>query len=194
MKSRYPERRIAVCLILGMACFLVACQPRSPSPVITTASPEVAVGATSSPTVAPAQSVAISQPTPEVTPAAVQPHHRLFTPGKLVFTSNRSELAAQEPGDIFVSNADGSDLANLTRRPAMYEHPVWSPDGTQIAFVSNHEGRHQVYVIQADGSGEQVVPGTGPLDFIAGWSPDGQWLLIDREGPRRQQRSLCRTS
>jgi Tol biopolymer transport system component/imidazolonepropionase-like amidohydrolase len=88
-------------------------------------------------------------------------------------------LAAQEPGDIFVASADGSDLTNLTRRPAMYEHPVWSPDGTQIAFVSNHEGRRQVYVMQADGSAQRAVPGTGPLDFIAGWSPDGQWLLIE---------------
>jgi Tol biopolymer transport system component/imidazolonepropionase-like amidohydrolase len=100
-------------------------------------------------------------------------------PGKLVFTSNRAELAAQEPGDIYRANSDGSGLANLTERPAMYEHPVWSPDGTQIAFVSNHEGRRQVYVMQADGSGEQVVPGTGPLDFIAGWSPDGRWLLLE---------------
>jgi Tol biopolymer transport system component len=34
-------------------------------------------------------------------------------------------------------NADGSGELNLTRPPANDRHPVWSPDGRKIAFVSN---------------------------------------------------------
>jgi hypothetical protein len=109
--------------------------------------------------------------------------------GKLVFTSNRSEFRAQETGDIYVAQADGSSLTKLTQRPAIYEHPVWSPDGRQIAFASNHEGQRQIYAMQADGNAVMAEPGTALLDFINGWSPDGKWLL--NESGRDVNGELC---
>ena len=33
--------------------------------------------------------------------------------------------------------------------------------------------------MQADGSGLTAVPGSGPLDTLYGWSPDGRWLLVE---------------
>lgn len=33
--------------------------------------------------------------------------------------------------------------------------------------------------MQADGSGQAAVPGSGPLDTLYGWSPDGRWLLVE---------------
>jgi Tol biopolymer transport system component len=68
---------------------------------------------------------------------------------------------------------------NLTRRPAVYENPARSPDGTRIAFGADLGGRRQIYVMQADGSGQAAVPGSGPLDTLYGWSPDGRWLLVE---------------
>jgi Tol biopolymer transport system component len=50
-------------------------------------------------------------------------------------------------------NADGSGQRNLTRNPAGGGHPVWSPDGRTIGFVSNRGGNRDIYVMKADGSG-----------------------------------------
>src|SRR5262249_46375961 len=36
--------------------------------------------------------------------------------------------------EIYVMNADGSNLRNLTRNKGWDQYPVWSPDGAQIAF------------------------------------------------------------
>jgi Tol biopolymer transport system component len=57
--------------------------------------------------------------------------------------------------------------------------PVWSPDGTQIAFVSG--GR--VFVINSDGSGRrQVSPDAPTADDAPTWSPDGTRLVFTRGG------------
>ena len=47
--------------------------------------------------------------------------------------------------------ADGSDAIRLTDDPAYDGVPAWSPDGTQIAFVSDRSGAAQVYRMDADG-------------------------------------------
>jgi hypothetical protein len=56
--------------------------------------------------------------------------------------------------DIYVMNADGSDLRQLTDTVDS-SAPAWSPDGSQIVFVRN-EG-HELVVMDADGSNERVL-------------------------------------
>ena len=61
--------------------------------------------------------------------------------------------------------------------------PAWSPDSTQIAFrrrVPNGtaEGNFDVYVMNANGSGEREVSATPADDFKPIWSPDSKNLLI----------------
>ncbi|MCP4419300.1 MAG: hypothetical protein GY805_22020, partial [Chloroflexi bacterium] len=54
--------------------------------------------------------------------------------------------------DLFLINADGSNPRQLTFHPASDSEPVWSPDGSQIAFVSMRDGNWEIYTINADGS------------------------------------------
>jgi TolB protein len=84
------------------------------------------------------------------------------------------------PTDIYVMNADGSDLVRLTTDPAPDYHPIWSPDGTQIAFVTYQPSTDGVVsVMLADGS--QVRPISSGVPGWASspsWSPDGSLIVF----------------
>lgn len=54
--------------------------------------------------------------------------------------------------DIFVMNADGTNVVNLTHSPSLDTVPSWSPDSRRIAFSSDRSGLSQIYVMDADGS------------------------------------------
>lgn len=75
--------------------------------------------------------------------------------------------------DIFVMDADGTNLTRLTHHPDTDQDPSWSPDGSQIAFVSNRDdpfGNKQVYVMRTDGSNlQRLTSGADHKDPI--WSP-----------------------
>jgi Tol biopolymer transport system component len=85
-------------------------------------------------------------------------------------------------------NADGSAPVNLTNNAAADDHPVWSPSGAQIAFVSDRGGHRVLYVMSADGSGlTAVAPGINDTSFAVGddyvsWSPDGAKLTLAAAG------------
>jgi TolB protein len=53
-------------------------------------------------------------------------------------------------------------------------HPAWSPDGTGIVFDRGRQGDHDIYVMEADGSGLASVLQDRADDFAPAWSPDGR--------------------
>jgi dipeptidyl aminopeptidase/acylaminoacyl peptidase len=58
---------------------------------------------------------------------------------------------------------------------------VWSPDGRQIAFISDQSGRFDVYTLSvADGEMHQVLDVDYPAWKVC-WSPDGRWLAVTVE-------------
>jgi Tol biopolymer transport system component len=66
--------------------------------------------------------------------------------------------------DLYVVDADGSGLRNLTpngRGRVHYRH-AWSPDGQKILFVSDRDGLEAAYVMNADGSGQRRLTSPGP--------------------------------
>lgn len=90
---------------------------------------------------------------------------------------------------IYVMNIDGTNATPIVQGLVFNPGPVWSPDGCQIAFRSNHEGLTgpdaRISIINADGTGlHQVTPEPGPNDFAFDegptWSPDGTRLAFTR--------------
>ena len=80
--------------------------------------------------------------------------------------------------DIYVINADGSGLINLTDDPAMEQTPTWSPDGKRIAFAAMRDGRTDLYAISADGTGLSQLTNLPGREYAPSWSPDGKQILF----------------
>ncbi len=90
----------------------------------------------------------------------------------------RPAKAATGNTDIYVVNADGTDLVRLTDDPMMEYAPTWSPDGSRIAFEAYDlaSGGHppsplRLYVMNADGTDMKAL-GPENVDALS-WSPDG---------------------
>jgi Tol biopolymer transport system component len=54
--------------------------------------------------------------------------------------------------DIYMVRVDGSGLRKLTDDVAKDRFPIWSPDGSQVAFYSNRSGRYEIWTVDRDGS------------------------------------------
>ena len=87
------------------------------------------------------------------------------------------------PTDIYVMDADGSEVTRLTDAPAGEFMPRWSPDGTMIAFVREGDllaGTYEaVYTMRPDGTDvRQLSSGNRGSDFWPSWSPDGTQIVF----------------
>jgi TolB protein len=99
----------------------------------------------------------------------------------------RPAKAATGNTDIYVVNADGTDLVRLTDDPMMEYAPTWSPDGSRIAFEAydlvaggNAPSPLRLYVMNADGTDIKAL---GPENVEGpSWSPDGTEItFVDTE-------------
>jgi TolB protein len=74
--------------------------------------------------------------------------------------------------DICLVNPDGSGLIQITGGQGQNFHPSFSPDGRMIVFSSNRAGRHQLYVMSANGDRQQVLmPEFQGSMTLPTWSP-----------------------
>src|SRR5688500_13709161 len=66
-------------------------------------------------------------------------------------------------------------------------HPVFSRDGSTIAFTSNREGRFQIHTLRLrDGTVRRVGSGAG-ASYWPSWSPDGRQLVFDSDRHGNQE-------
>ena len=81
--------------------------------------------------------------------------------------------------DLWLSDATGAHPTRFTFDPANDSSPVWSPDGSQLAWSSNRGGVYRVYRKAASGSGEDaLLYGADQYAFPTDWSRDGRTILL----------------
>jgi Tol biopolymer transport system component len=80
--------------------------------------------------------------------------------------------------DLFVVQADGTGLRQLTNDAFKDRSPLWSFDGRRILFYSNRSGRYEAWAIRPDGSGLEPLTRT-PGSYVTSpiGSPDGRRLV-----------------
>ena len=120
-------------------------------------SPHVADVPPVAPRIAAPATPALSEPSPS-------PDHR--------------EIAFVSGGDIWTVPYGGGEARLLVSHPATESRPLYSPDGAQLAFVSNRTGNGDVYVLTLATGDTRRVTWDDANDQLDGWSRDGKWLYF----------------
>jgi len=88
-------------------------------------------------------------------------------------------VAFAAEGDIWTADATGGEAHRLTTHPGNERDPLFSPDGSMIAFAGEYDGAPDLYVIPTDGGAPLRLTWDGDDSIRAvGWSADGKNVMI----------------
>jgi len=100
---------------------------------------------------------------------------------------NRAAFTAR--GEIFTVPAKAGVTRNITQSSAAHDrNAAWSPDGKNIAYISDRDGEFEIYVQTQDGltPPTKITSNTGTYIFELEWSPDGSKILYSDKMMRLQ--------
>lgn len=113
----------------------------------------------------------------------VYTHHRLSPDGRQVVFSLADRQTWKT--DLWVFDLARAIRTRLTSDPGHVQNPVWSPDGTRVAFSSNRSGVWNLYTKELTAGAREellfkpeVPQGIQGNTYLQQWSSDGRWLVF----------------
>jgi tricorn protease len=102
-------------------------------------------------------------------------------------TVNQTHIVFSYAGDLWSVERSGGEAKRLTTHPAEESYPVFSPDGSQLAFSRQIGGNWDVFVMPAAGGEARQITFHPRTDYANGWTADGTSVLFmstSTGGPR----------
>jgi Tol biopolymer transport system component len=106
-------------------------------------------------------------------------HPIIDTVNKIVYLSNAD---SQNVPHVFIVGADGVAAKDLTPGSQNCADPTFSPDGSQIAYVSDKQGQSQIYIVNADGTHPHAITFGSASKSSPQFTPNGKSLTYLEQG------------
>jgi tricorn protease len=117
----------------------------------------------------------IAQTRPLVPLSTLAPLPSFAEPG---ISPDGREIAFVSGGDIWTVAAAGGDAHLLVSHAANESRPLFSPDGTRLAFVSDRTGGGDIYVLALESGDVRRLTFDDGKEQLDGWSRDGAWIYF----------------
>lgn len=96
-------------------------------------------------------------------------------------TISRTQIVFAYANDLWSVNRDGGDAVRLTTGVGVETDPIFSPDGSRIAFTGEYDGNVDVFVIPAAGGTPKRLTYHPAADRAIGWTPDGKQVIFSSQ-------------
>ncbi len=93
-------------------------------------------------------------------------------------TVSKTQIAFSYGGDLWTVDRSGGDARRLTSDVGIEIDPVFSPDGSMIAFTGEYDGNEDVYVVPAAGGVPKRLTSHPSPDQVVGWTRDGKRIIF----------------
>jgi Tol biopolymer transport system component len=110
-----------------------------------------------------------------IAPVPVAPKAAMSEPA---ISPDHREIAFVSGGDIWTVPAAGGEARLLVSHPAYDSRPLYSPDGTRLAFMSTRTGNGDIYVLQLATGELRRITFDDASEQLDAWSRDGSWLYF----------------
>ena len=93
-------------------------------------------------------------------------------------TISKTQIAFSYGGDLWIVDRSGGEARRLTSDIGIEIDPIFSPDGTMIAFTGEYDGNEDIYVMPAAGGIPKRLTSHPGSDQAVGWTRDGKRIVF----------------